>query len=138
MSGAGQNPILASMRESYTKPFELAILDWVEANGLEDIVFYPQDNPTILITWSSPDSEDRWLFREIDVVVQAEDSFRCAGGAIYHDPDYYLSWFPAAFVSTDELADALSEMKAAVDKLGLEDLADMESFVAGYVFRLEI
>ncbi len=58
MSGAGQNPILASMRETYTKPFEHAILDWVEANGLEDIVFYPQDNPTILITWSSPDSED--------------------------------------------------------------------------------
>ena len=114
------------------------ILDWVEANGLEDVVFYPQDNPTILITWSSPDSEDRWLFREIDVVVQAEDSFRCAGGAIYHDPDYYLSWFPAAFVSTDEIPAALDEIKAAVDALGLDDLTDMESFVAGYVFRLEI
>jgi hypothetical protein len=138
MSAGGQNPILNSMRESYTKPFEHVILDWVEANGLEDIVFYPQGNPTILITWSSPDSEDRWLFREIDVVVQAEDSFRCAGGAIYHDPDYYLSWFPAAFVSTEELAPALDEMKAAVDKLGLEDLTDVESFVAGYVFRLEI
>jgi hypothetical protein len=29
-------------------------------------------------------------------------------------------------------------MKAAVDALGLEDLTDMESFVAGYVLRLEI
>ncbi|MBT3270453.1 hypothetical protein HN371_25140 [Candidatus Poribacteria bacterium] len=138
MGGAGQNPILAAMREQHTKPFEHVILDWVEANGLEDVVFYPQDNPTILITWSSPDSEDRWLFREIDVVVQTEDSFRCAGGAIYHDPDYYLSWFPASFVSTDELPAALDEIKTSVDALGLDDLTDMESFVAGYVFRLEI
>ncbi|MDA1192280.1 MAG: hypothetical protein O3A46_11435 [Candidatus Poribacteria bacterium] len=122
--------MLDQLKKDYTKPHEQVIIDWLMENGIEDIVLYPQDNPTILITWNTPDPDGKYLFREIEFVVDDEQAFRVSGGAMYHAPTYHLAWFSYRFITVAEIKETLTDLHAQVDKLTFHDLEDMDAYLA--------
>ncbi|GIX05846.1 MAG: hypothetical protein KatS3mg115_0249 [Candidatus Poribacteria bacterium] len=121
--------LIQSLREQYQEPHEQAILNWAEENDVENVVFYPQNHPTVLITWISPDPEGRELFREIDIVFDRSGGVRVSGGAMYHAPTYHLAWLPVRHGKKEEIAHLLGELKPQVDQLRFEDMTDMDAYL---------
>jgi len=129
----GDSSVLDDLRATHQKPHEKTILDWIERAGLEDVVFYPQGNSSILITWATPDSEDRYLLREIDIIIESDDRFRLSGGAMYHAPSYHIGWLSHRVVSTTGLEATLDDLKANVDGMSFDDLTEMEAYLATFM-----
>jgi hypothetical protein len=129
---------LKAYRARYAKPHERAILDWVEVQGdLDGVAFYPRDNPTILLTWTSEDEGGRLLFREIDVIVDGDGAVHVSGGATYHEPTYRIAWLPYTYVQADDLEATLDAVKQEVEALGLADLTDMDEYIEALNASLE-
>ena len=125
--------LMDELRQQFTQPHEQVILDWIQDGDLQDVVFYPQENPTILITWATADAQDRILFREIDIVVEDERRFRISGGAMYHHPSYHVGWLSHRVVTTEGIQEALTDFQDRVNGLQFEDLTDMDAYLTGFM-----
>ncbi|MBM3216969.1 hypothetical protein FJZ36_18905 [Candidatus Poribacteria bacterium] len=133
-----EKEVVETLRERYTKPHEQTIIAWAVENGLEHVIFYPQGNPTILMMWISPDSQGHFLFREVDVAVESDGSFRISGGATYHEPTYRIAWLHQNHVQLDDLEATLDAVRTGVANMAFDDLIDMDAYLSDYHIAIEL